>query len=258
MRATFLGLLALFSVVSGAANADTINITYYEIAHAPGNTLTGSPNGDFGICCTSPPATLPNISVGANLGPNGLPVSSGGPAPVVSVNAVTNEIQWWSSPLATPTSTSVTSLPFSNGNMFAPNGGGSNNSTVFQTAILSGTLLGSGSNTVLTVNGDDDVLVYIDGKYVGGVPGVHGNSALSLNLGVLPAVPHDLKVFYADRAENQAEFGISLVGGTISSNPVETNPVPGPIVGAGLPGLVMALGGLVMLSRRRRNQGGVA
>jgi hypothetical protein len=30
--------------------------------------------------------------------------------------------------------------------------------------------------------------------------------------------------------------------------------VPGPIVGAGLPGLMMALGGIVILARRRRNQ----
>lgn len=36
------------------------------------------------------------------------------------------------------------------------------------------------------------------------------------------------------------------------------SPVPGPVVGAGLPGLVMALGGLVILSRRRRNQAAVA
>ena len=35
---------------------------------------------------------------------------------------------------------------------------------------------------------------------------------------------------------------------------INAAPVPGPIVGAGLPGLVMAIGGLVVLARRRRNQ----
>ena len=33
--------------------------------------------------------------------------------------------------------------------------------------------------------------------------------------------------------------------------------VPGPIAGAGLPGLMMALGGLVVLARRRRGQAGI-
>jgi hypothetical protein len=45
--------------------------------------------------------------------------------------------------------------------------------------------------------------------------------------------------------------------GSISAT-IDAAAVPGPIVGAGLPGLLMALGGLVVLSRRRRNQAAVA
>lgn len=41
--------------------------------------------------------------------------------------------------------------------------------------------------------------------------------------------------------------------GDYAFNQLTTSPVPGPIVGAGLPGLMMALGGLVVLARRRRN-----
>lgn len=46
--------------------------------------------------------------------------------------------------------------------------------------------------------------------------------------------------------------------GDYAFNQLNTSPVPGPIVGAGLPGLMMALGGLVVLARRRRNHAGVA
>ena len=45
--------------------------------------------------------------------------------------------------------------------------------------------------------------------------------------------------------------------GDYAFNSFTTAAVPGPIVGAGLPGLVMALGGLVLLARRRRNHADV-
>lgn len=46
--------------------------------------------------------------------------------------------------------------------------------------------------------------------------------------------------------------------GQIDAVDISINAVPGPIVGAGLPGLVMAIGGLVVLARRRRNQVSIA
>jgi hypothetical protein len=57
---------------------------------------------------------------------------------------------------------------------------------------------------------------------------------------------------------NPPEKGNGNVQAGITITQMAASPVPGPVVGAGLPGLVMALGGLVMLSRRRRNQTAVA
>jgi hypothetical protein len=51
----------------------------------------------------------------------------------------------------------------------------------------------------------------------------------------------------------QDDIGVNP-GGTISSVHKSFSQVPGPIVGAGLPGLVAACGGLLALARRRRRQ----
>src|SRR5438552_18358842 len=131
MKTTFLGALAVLSIVSGAANASSITIDYYTVSHVQG--VQGSPNGDFGFCCSSPsPATLPNISVGDSLSSNGLPVSIGGPNPVQSVNA-SGEIQWWSGAV---TVTRVTTLPFFVSTMFTPNGTVSNFYITFHNAYM--------------------------------------------------------------------------------------------------------------------------
>ena len=146
MKGSIAAVAAL--LFAGGANAGSLNITYYETPSLPTST-TGN---DFGPCCSSPsPATLENIAAGASLGIDGLPVSIGGPNPIIDVNG-SGEILWWSpgasspNPITGPTGSghftvgTVTS-PYTS-NMFAPNSMGANNGTDFETAVLWGTLTG--------------------------------------------------------------------------------------------------------------------
>ncbi len=103
-------------------------------------------------------------------------------------------------------------MPLPLTNMFAPGSTGSNNNNFFETAILSGSFTGSGGTPAsLTVSSDDDAFVYLDGLYIGGNPGVHGTETVVLDRpGSLTGHAHPLKVFYADRAQVDANHTVTL------------------------------------------------
>lgn len=209
MRKKFIGAAIALLSMCGMAQANTVTISYYTVPND--NT-----SADFGPCCSSPgPATLPYINVGDALGPDGLPVSHVGPFSPAMVDT-NGQILWWSSP---STGSSLVSLPYLDTAMYTPNGGGTDNAAAFQTAILTGTVTGMGTEALLHVTGDDDVLVYLNGIYKGGTPGVHGASSTDVDLGLLALGSYSLQVFYADRARTDAVFGLDLTGATVSGVP---------------------------------------
>jgi hypothetical protein len=50
------------------------------------------------------------------------------------------------------------------------------------------------------------------------------------------------------------ELDITATGAQLSNASITVSAVPGPVLGAGLPGLIMACGGLLVLARRRRKE----
>ena len=226
-------VVVAFGASSTAIAANNMGIYYYE-------TPTVS-TGDFGPCCSSPPATSPGITPDALLGPDGLPVNQGN---VIDVNG-SKEILWWSPGVESPNPITFTgSGVFSVGTvaspdsstMYAPNSTGTDDSTNFETAYLWGTILGTGADVTLHVSSDDDTLVYLNGSFVGGNQGVHGVEAMDFDLGLLSGA-NTLQIFYADRAQTGAELNLGIDGASISGVPELSTWV---IMGLGFAGLGFA------------------
>lgn len=206
--------------VNAANAASTLNIQYFDIGN-PGSNVSSGTHTDFGICCsTADGATSEgNLSGTSLLG--GLPVV--GPGSTVWDVSGSGQILWWTQGevdhgyTITSTGSGIVTLPFSS-NMFAPNSTGVNDNNFFETAILSGNLIGNGSDVTITVTSDDDALIYVDGHYVGGNPGVHSDVTSTINLGDLNGT-NSLDVFYADRAHVDADLSFSVTGAITSAVP---------------------------------------
>jgi PEP-CTERM motif len=224
--------------MSTAARADAINATlsatYFEVA--------AGTDPDFGT------GGSPVVAIGSALGADGFPVATGG---VNDIDATTGELTWWSPALnsnVSQTGTGTVSLPYSS-NMFAPNSTGTNDSALFETAILKGQFTLSSASTIGFVLGsDDDSFIYIDGVLVGQNPGIHGVTTVDFT-DSLSAGAHTVEVFYDDRQTSGASLSLTLDGS--SSGVVVTPPTSAPEP-ASLALLATGLVSGATLRRRRR------
>lgn len=232
IAAVCFGMLALCA----PAKAIQVDVEYYS--HAFGGDFGSGPSGP---CCNDHFGNLVQGTLS-----NGLPVfnsSYGGPT-LAQVNG-DGTLAWWQADDHTGSNTFSTDGSYS-ANIFTPNGSGTSHSADYQTAIFTLSLLANTAYT-LTYTGDDDVFVALGNQVISQDGGIHAAGSqvntVAFNTGNL----NSLTIFFADRFVTQSSLSFTI----------EAAAVPGPIAGAGIPGLVMALSGLVAW-RRRRRQGAAA
>jgi hypothetical protein len=195
-------------LVQTAASATTItgSIAYY--------VQPESGSHDFGNAIFCNPCGLHySNEVTGTLGVNGLPVLNPGySGPAITQLTTGNQLNWWSSLTSTGTF-STNSSGLYDQHLFTPNGTGSNNSSSFQTAILTTTNLLANTAYSITYTGDDDVFLALNGQVISQDGGVHAIGQLttaSFNTG---AADNQLEIFFADRynVDSELKFTISAV-----------------------------------------------
>lgn len=241
--------------ISASAGPITMSATYYTIAEND-QDMNHLASGVF------------NNEVQTSLGADGLPVlntsafgcASGcfmnTPAPADLTS--TGEITWWSPSLnkggaggvsdVSMTSTGTITLPYMNTSFFPPNGTGSNDANGFQAAVFSTVLnVPTSESVTFSVGADDVAFVYLDGKIVCDLGGVHPDSPGTCTSGTLAAGSNNLELFFADIHQTASALTFDVTTSGVTGSPT---PEPGTAVlfVLGLAGLAL----VVEVDRRRR------
>ena len=145
-----------------------------------------------------------------------------------------------------------------NGNFTATAGQNGNDIKIFNTSDLDITVFDSTDITqlgvtreIFSLKGDGTVFFHVTALEADG-------SFKIFNFGGYDLGPGQSGFdFQAINGEKIFDFDLVNIGGTITDFEhyrIDVTAVPGPIVGAGIPGLIAACGGLVAFARRRKKQ----